>query len=245
MDCKNCGHTVDGNFCSNCGQSTKVGRINFTNFIDETSQSLFQVNKGFFYTMKELTLRPGNGLKEFLDGKRKYYFKPIAYALTLSSIYFLISKTTSQNTWLADLISGWMIGATEKSSEAELPKVVTWLSKNFAYTNILLIPLFSLASYLSFFKHRKNYLEHVVLNAYLTGHQSLFYSLFTVIGVVIKNDIISMISFSTTILYTIWVYWQVFSEGNRAINILRSILTYFLYLIFSFLLLLVLVGITG
>ena len=243
MNCKNCGHIVDGKFCTNCGQKSNVSTVNFPNFLNEISESVFQINKGFFYTLRELTVRPGNSLREFLNGKRKYHFKPIAYVLTLSTVYFLITQITNQNTWVDDAITGWMNGATGQKSGVEIPKITTWFSKNYAYSTLLLLPVFSLASYISFLKFGKNYLEHIVVNSYITGHQAIFYSLFAIGGTFIESDVIEIFPLLVAISYTFWVYRQFFSEGNRTMNILRSIITYILYLIFSFGLLVVLAGI--
>lgn len=243
MNCKNCGHRVDEKFCSHCGQSSKVDRINFPNFLKEVSESVFQINKGLFYTLKELFVRPGNTLKEFINGKRKNHFKPIAYVLTLSTVYFLITQVTHQNTWMDDVVSGWMNGVTGSNSGVEISKITTWFSKNYAYSTLLLLPVFSIASYLSFFKFGKNYLEHIVINSYITGQQAFFYALFAIGGTVIESDAIEVFSFLVSISYTFWVFWQFFSEGNRMMVILRSIMTYMLYLIFSLGLLLALMGI--
>ena len=243
MNCRNCGYEVDRKFCSNCGQNSIVGRIKLTTVLSELSESVFQINKGFFYTLKELFTRPGKSIKEFLIGKRKYHFKPIAYVLTLSTVYFLITQFTNQNTWIDDGITGWINGITETNTEEDIPKFANWLAKNYAYTTLIFLPLFSLASYLSFFKFHKNYLEHIVLNSYITGQQAIFYSLFAIGKSVIGGDVIEIFSFLVAISYTFWVFWQFFSEGNRMMNILRSTMTYILYLIFSLGFLLILLGI--
>lgn len=237
MNCKNCGHTVEDKFCGKCGQSSDLSRINFTSFIHEVSQSLFQINKGFFYTLKELTLKPGNTLKEYLDGKRKNHFKPITYLITLSTVYFFITKMTDQNTLTGDLVAGWMNGASELNSNVEIPKIASWFLTHYAYTTLLLLPIFSLASYIAFFKFNKTYLEHVVLNSYITGHQAIFYSLFVVIGSDTVNPVFEMLPAIVAVSYTFWVFWQFFSQGNRAMNILRSLLVYILYIILSIMLL--------
>jgi hypothetical protein len=59
MNCKNCGQIVDGKYCCNCGQNTNITKINFANFINEVSESVFQIDKGLFYTLIELIVRPG------------------------------------------------------------------------------------------------------------------------------------------------------------------------------------------
>lgn len=237
MNCKNCGNTVTDKFCGKCGQRSDVGRINLTSFINEVSQSLFQVNKGFFYTLKELTIRPGNTLKEYFDGKRKDHFKPITYLITLSTVYFFITKFTDQNTFIGDLIAGWMNGASEQNSNVEIPEIASWFLTNYAYTTLLLLPIFSLASYFAFFKFNKTYLEHIVLNSYITGHQAIFYSLFAVIGAITLNPVFEILPAMVAVSYTFWVFWQFFSHGDRGMNILRSLMTYTLFSIFSIMLL--------
>ena len=92
MKCKNCDQNIDTNFCPNCGQSAKVGEINLSYFLQEMTDSLFQINRGFFFTMRELFIRPGESIREYLSGKRNNHFTPIAYVLTLSTIYSTISS---------------------------------------------------------------------------------------------------------------------------------------------------------
>jgi hypothetical protein len=211
-----------------------VDRINLPNLLDEVSESVFQVNKGFFFTIKELFIQPGLSIKEFLNGKRKDHFKPIAYVLTLSTLYFLISRITHQNTWMDDLIQGFTSAESDYNSGIQVPAILTWFSKNFAYSALILLPIFSLTSYLMFFKFRLNYLEHIVINSYITGQQAIFYTLFAILETVVKNKAIDIILFIATLSYTCWVFVQLFPKGKAVMNILRTILTYVLYMILSF-----------
>lgn len=245
MICKNCGQSFEGNYCHDCGQKASVGRINRAYVFEEVLGSIFQVDKGFFHTVWALFVRPGRCIHDFLDGKRKNYFKPIPYVLTLSTVYFLLVLLTDQNTWLDDLISGFMIGATEKNEAATTHPVVVWFSKNYAYTTLLLLPVFSLASYSLFYKFGKNYLEHIVLNAYVTGQQSIVYAFFTILTMLVDSTILESIPFFLSMSYTFLVFWQFFGTGNRAMNILRMVLTYVLYSILSILLISLLLALTG
>jgi hypothetical protein len=243
MNCKNCGLSLSGKFCSHCGQNSKVGKIDFTSFINDFSESILQIDKGFFYTITELFLRPGRMLDDFLNGKRKNHFKPIAYVLTLSSVYFLITQVNNQSTWIDDMVSGYLNGSTGKNTIAELPLFVTWFLKNYAYSMLILLPVFSLASFLSFFKFDKSYIEHIVINSYITGQQTIIYSFFAIAANLVESSIIEAVPFLLAISYTILVFWQLFSKGNRLINILRTIMTYILYLIFSIMVIMILIGI--
>jgi len=217
----------------------------FFEFHEGNFGECFSDQQRIFFTLAELFVRPGNSIQEFLDGKRKRHFKPIAYVLTWSTVYFVVTQIADQNTWVEDVITGWMNGATGEKSAAEIPRTVTWFSKNYAYATLLLLPVFSLASYLAFLKFGRNYLEHIVLNSYITGQQAIFYALFAIAGTVIESDAKEMLPFLVAVLYTFWVFWQFFPEGNRVMIILRSAMTYALYLVFSTVLLAGLMGIGG
>ena len=244
MNCKNCGEIVQGKHCSHCGQNSNVGKITLSNLLNELSDIIFQVNRGFFYTLLELFRRPGKSIKEYLNGKRRNHFKPIAYVLILSTIYFLISQITGQNTWMDDLITGFSSGVYDAGDMTEVPTILNWFSKNIAYTTLLLLPVFSFASYLSFSGLGTNYLEHFVLNTYVTGQQAIFYLFFALIKKIIDSEIMEALPFLIAFSYALWVFWQFFKKGNRIVNILRSILTYILNLIFSTVILLVIIGIS-
>ena len=233
MNCKNCNHIVNGNYCAHCGQSTKVDRINLPNFLSQLSESIFQIDRGFFYTLKALFVRPGHSIKEYLQGKRKNHFKPIAYLLTLSTIYFLLSQFVESGTIVNDFVQGFANASLKTEMEARHLAILKWFAKNYAYTTLLLLPVYSLASYLVFAKAKYNYLEHVVLNAYITGQQAVFYSLSVLLIIISNNeDLWVTTALFISIVYTFFVFWQFFSEQGRVAVILRSILTYVLYFLF-------------
>jgi hypothetical protein len=231
MICKNCGNVAVGNYCNNCGQKTDIDRLNFSYLLKEITDSFFQLNYGFFYTLRELFIAPGKSITEFLNGKRKKYFKPVSYLFILSTVYFLVTIAVDQRTWMGDFIAGWNEGSREKDAEIQL--IFIWFSENYAYSTLLLVPIFSLASYLLFFRFKKNYIEHIVINSYITGQQAILYSLFAVVGLVIENKLLEIAPFAASVSYNIFVYYKIFDEGNRVINILRSIGTYIIYLILS------------
>ena len=153
--------------------------------------------------------------------------------LTLSTIYFLIIKITDQSTWIDDIVTGWINHENKINTNVKIPETITWFLTNYAYSALLLLPVFSLASYLSFLKFGKNFLEHIVIGSYVKGQQAALYSLFAIGKTFIEGDAMDIFAYLIATLYTFWVFWQFFSKGNRAINILRSILTHILYFIFG------------
>lgn len=233
MNCKNCNQKVDGKFCTHCGQKTSIERINLSNFLKELSSSVFQINKGLFYTLKELFVRPGHSIRDYLSGKRKYHFKPIAYAFTLSTIYFLLSQGLEGQTYLDDAFGGFL-NYDSKIDESQLT-TFKWLGKNFAYTILICLPFYALASFIAFWGTGFNYLEHIVLNAYIIGQQAIFYALSSILIIITNNhDFWVFITPLISVGYAFFVFWQFFSKPSRLSIIFRSILTYLLFSIMLF-----------
>tara|TARA_R110000850_G_scaffold45090_1_gene114161 strand:- start:553 stop:1293 length:741 start_codon:yes stop_codon:yes gene_type:complete len=232
MTCKNCNHKIDGSYCSQCGQSTTVSRISFGSFLKELSSSVFQVDKGLLFSIKELFIRPGHSIKEYLSGKRKNHFKPIAYTFTLSTIYFLISQLLEAPTFLNDAAEGFASESNSSGVASGQIDVLNWFAKNYAYTTLLLLPLYSFASYMAFNKSGLNYPEHFVLNAYITGQQAIIYTLSALLSLAITNkDLLATGTLIVSISYAFFVFWQFFEGYSRIAALLRFVLTYILFLL--------------
>lgn len=244
MNCKNCGEDLSGSYCGNCGQASKVEKITLATLSRDFSEDVFQINKGFFYTAIELFTRPGHTIREYLDGKRKIHYRPITYLVVLSTLYFLIAKLTGSNTWMNDAIVGFTRGANDIHGESEISWVATFLADNYAYTTLLLLPVFAFASYICFPKKDINYVEHVVLNAFITGQQAIIYALAAATIGQIDNDILESIPIFTGILYCFWVFYQFFDRGSRGFNVVRTICCYIFYIVFSSSILLATMAIT-
>jgi len=239
MTCKNCGNITVSNYCSECGQSTNVDRINFKNLLLELPNNIFQIDKGLFFTLKELSTRPGHSIREYLLGKRKNHFKPIAYLLILSTIYFLVTRFSVGGTFINDVIEGYVTGANGNEKSQRQIEILKLLSDNYAYTILFLLPVYSLASYLAFRRSEYNYFEHIVLNSYITGHQAILYSVAALLcGIVATEDVVMIPALILSVSFAIWTMLQFFNKRSRVKVFFLAILTY----IISFVLIALLSG---
>lgn len=235
MTCKNCNKNFDGNFCNNCGQKSNVQKINFTYLVDEISNSVLQVNRGILFTIKELFVRPGNSIREFLEGKRKQHFKPLAFVLLVSTIYVLLTYFTGTKTFLGNALTGVSDAISSRGQELSTSiKILNWLANNYAYSTLLLLPIFSLASYLSFKKVQYNYFEHLILNFYITGQQIVIYIIFTFLYYAFNSDsyFLQGLPFILSILFTFLTFIQFFQSKKIVTKIFLTLLAYILYFIF-------------
>lgn len=154
--------------------------------------------------------------------------------MILSTVYFIVSQIFDTPTLIDDFLSGFSSAGEERSFPTDSSAILKWLSNNYAYTILLLLPVFSLASYISFLGSGQNYLEHIVINSFITGQQAIFYTFFMVIGVLIKNeDFMVLGGVITSVIYTFWAFSQYYSNSKRIKIVLRLVLTYILYLVFT------------
>ncbi|MFK8056170.1 MAG: DUF3667 domain-containing protein [Saprospiraceae bacterium] len=233
MTCKNCGQEAEAHFCSNCGQRTTVGKLTASSLATQLSEGVFQVNMGFFFTLKELFTRPGHSIREFLAGKRKNHFKPIGYAFLISTIYFLLSQALGTDTVLNDLVTGFASGGHGEESSASQIETLNWLANRYSYTILVFLPVYAVASFLAFKGTGYNIVEHIVLNAYIIGQQSLIYIVYAVASYLTGDtERLAFLMIVASIAYQFFVFWQFFSDRGRLQVLLRSILTYILCVLF-------------
>lgn len=223
MNCKNCGHNLEGKYCIECGQNAKTTRINFKYIIEEIPNSIFQIDHGFFYTVKELFIRPGHSLREFMEGKRKNHFKPLAFLLLTSTIYVFVNYLLGYNKDFNDLI---------KISDAEgrfNTEIIDWLFDKQSYVLLFTVPFFSLATYLAFIKAKYNYFEHLVLNIYIVGQQTVINTL-----LIFGQNWEGIYSFLFTlpiVAFNIWTLIQFFKGISLARKVSLILLSYFIIFI--------------
>lgn len=233
MICKNCEQEFEGNFCNHCGQKASVQQINFQYLIQELSSTLFKMNKGFFYTIKELFIRPGHSIREFLEGKRRWHVKPFAFVLLVSTIYVLFTHFVGRNTLLGEVISGLTNGLSHEGRDhSSTVDLLNWLGNNHAYFTLILLPMFSLASYLAFIKSGYNYFEHVILNLYIGGQQIFIQLIFSTSFLFVEDDYyIEIAPFALGILFIFWAFAQFFESKSLFVKISLTGVTFILYLL--------------
>ena len=88
--CPTCGTSFEGNYCPRCGQSTRIGRYSFKNafllFLDVWGLG----NRGMFRTIRDLILRPGYMIRDYLQGMQMAYFPPFKMFFLLITLGLLI-----------------------------------------------------------------------------------------------------------------------------------------------------------
>lgn len=89
-DCPTCGTHYVGNYCPRCGQSSKIVRYSFKNafllFLDVWGLG----NRGMFRSIRDLLLRPGYMIRDYLKGMQMAYFPPFKMFFLIFTLSLLI-----------------------------------------------------------------------------------------------------------------------------------------------------------
>jgi hypothetical protein len=90
--CCTCGHEYQGNYCPCCGQSARIGRYSFKNavllFLDVWGMG----NRGMFRTLRDLILRPGYLIRDYISGMQMAYFPPFKLLFLLTALLLIVDS---------------------------------------------------------------------------------------------------------------------------------------------------------
>lgn len=90
--CNTCGTTYQGNYCPRCGQSATIGRYSFKKalllFLDVWGLG----NRGMFRTLRDLLLRPGYMIRDYLQGMQMAYFPPFKLFFLLTALSMVVQS---------------------------------------------------------------------------------------------------------------------------------------------------------
>jgi len=161
--CKNCDNNFEGNFCNHCGQAADTHKVTMHFIWHDLQHGLFHFDNGIFYTIKQLLTRPGNTIREFIDGKRVRHFKPLSLVVVFATLYGLFYH------FFFDKIYDIKAINANENVLGVYEKVVKWSTDHFAYSSLISILIITVVSYFVFKKQGRNFAEHLVLNTFFTG----------------------------------------------------------------------------
>lgn len=222
--CKNCTAPLDGKFCANCGQKASTRRIVTRDLFKDLLKKLIPWDKGFFYTVRRLITGPGYMIREYLDGKRVDYAKPLNFLFVVTAISLLVFDK--------ELFLRGMNSQTgqDLQSNQQVQQLISWLFSHMSLVMAGLIPFLALFSKLLFRTSGDNYAEHLVFNLYLMSSCMVVY--FPVAPLLqwtgqdptlLASGIIGILPY---LIFFVWGYIQFFRPRNRIWGAIKALLAY-------------------
>ena len=97
-ECAACGTEYQGNYCPRCGQSASVGRFSFKKAVQHFLDVWGMGNRSMFRSLRDLALRPGYMIRDYLSGMQSAYFPPFKMFFILFTFSLIIEQGITFNT---------------------------------------------------------------------------------------------------------------------------------------------------
>ena len=210
--CLNCGEKLSGNFCTECGQPASTGRINFKETLGNFFSVAFALNEPLLITIRLLITNPGKLFREYIDGKRKVYYRPVAFFILTTASYLILRTLINFNS-----LGGSVIADMEEVDKVlnHSGEVFTMMENNINYVMFFLV--FSIAFSLKlFFRKKYNLVEYTSVGLFITG---IYTIIRTVTMFISKYTSAEVDSFEIGILLVLVFYSTFLSFKRKALGL--------------------------
>ncbi len=197
----------------------------------DIQHGLLHFDKGIFFTTKELFTRPGNSIREFLEGKRIKHFKPLSMVIVLASIYAFLLHLLHID--IAAEISVRNANANPEAAEVAALNITDWMSSHYALTRLLSIPFLAFGTWICFLRQGYNFVEYLVLSAFITAQGLVFLIIILPLYYYFRDSEWFMIlSYAVQLLLVLWTYMQLFNKLSKFRIFIQSLGTLLFYTLF-------------
>jgi hypothetical protein len=211
--CQNCGSgfTPGQNYCGSCGQRRSVARLSIGHLSHEFLHALTHVDRSLFSLLLPVLVRPGYVTRDYVQGKRKRYFGPLAWVVVIGGLFS------------AEVVFSHFFAALASYQNP----FVGFLERHVNITYLTQAPVLALYCRLLFWRGEFNFAEYLVLAAYTAGVRMLFFGLVIVPLVVLLRPIPSAALYGWLASMFLWVpYFGLATaqmcNGRRAVSWLKG-----------------------
>ena len=222
--CTHCNTALQeaSNYCGACGQSQTLRRIDGRYIISEIG-SVLNFEKGFFYTVRELALRPGISVHNFINKDRKRLVKPIIFLIICSLIY-----SVSQQIFRFE--DGYVNYSIEDKSA--VTTIFNWITSNYGYANTLMAGFIALWIKLFFRKYQYNFYEIIILLCFTMAIGMLAYTFFGIFESITSLPVLQFGGIAG-MLYAPWAIARFYDKQKKR-NYLKAFFAYMLGVVLFF-----------
>ncbi|MEO8108977.1 MAG: DUF3667 domain-containing protein [Ginsengibacter sp.] len=209
--------------------------MNFHYLWHDIQHGLFHFDKGIIFTTKELFTRPGHTTREYLAGKRVSHFKPISMVLVLSGVYALL-----YHIFHIEMLKGAVKVSGSGQAFIDLnnivENVILWMGEHYEVIALAQLPFAAFGTYVAFRKWGYNYVEHFILNAFITSqslivHIVLFPFVYALNGSPALRDFSNVENIISLVLL-VWVLMQFFNTHKKLSILGRTVVSLIIYSLF-------------
>ena len=190
--CLSCGSELSGRYCSACGEKVIIeDDKRIRHLLGEFLSAVTFTDSTFWRTLRTIAVRPGAFSRDFVNGRRRPYMKPLSLFLFANLIYFLLPIFNTFHTSLGiqtstfgvygEITTNLVNEHVAETGQALEDYEKRYNAKTAELSKILLIVMTFFFSFFLWIIHRPRdtfYIESAVLSLELTA----FYILFAIQG---------------------------------------------------------------
>ncbi len=221
-NCKNCGAKTHGRYCETCGQRTAVSKVTFRETFNDLADSLFSIQAPLLTTLKLLVINPGKLFSEYLEGRRKKYYRPVTFFILMTVVYLIVRGLIKYDPFGSNLLNVDDPTSTQLLTQARNYMLLHIDKLLFAF-------VLSLGIFLKLFFYKKRaFAEFLAISFYLLG----FYTLLTIFNMFYIQYIDKTFQgLHIALMFVYFIYAMVsFFKKKWFVVIVKSIFVY----VFSF-----------
>ena len=186
--CLNCGHALQGKFCSACGQKViEPSERTVKHFIYQFLGSAFFLENNFFKNLWVLLTKPGQLPLDFIEGRRKQWMPPFSLFLLINLFYFWYVSMSDMNLSLREQmfqphhgpLVKYLVNKKIKAEGISLEDYAAkYNSKSTTYSNslvILHVPILAVLLMLYYFRKKYFYVDHFIFALYFMAFLLLLF----------------------------------------------------------------------
>ena len=196
-ECATCHTRFQGNYCPRCGQSSRIGRYSFKAafllFLDVWGIG----NRGMFRTLRDLILRPGYMIRDYLSGMQMAYFPPFKMLFLLTALSLIVGHGMNLKGNTYEDQQQEILSSVQHTQDEEVVVVndftaeaVNWIYKiqeRFPNSLTLLTVLLLSSFYYIFFRkaktiHHLRYSEFLIAMVYIANMLTIYETVFLFFG---------------------------------------------------------------
>jgi hypothetical protein len=228
--CKNCNQSIKSNYCENCGQRTSINKVTFKETFQDFVDMVFSVNAPLMLTLKMLIVNPGKLFREYLAGKRKKFYKPVAFFI-LTTIVFVLLKALLN----FDPMANMAVAGDMHLNQSLFNDAGIYMAKN--SNNFIFIFVFSFAIMVKMFFYKKySFVEYLAISFYIIG----FYVVITTVLMPWlkylgpKYNMISMVFMFFYVIYAMLSFFKKIIIGTIFKIFMAFFISLILYMFFGY-----------
>lgn len=199
-DCLNCGATLHGPYCAQCGQKhIPQQRWSLKHLLGDVVEQLSDLDNRTFRTLRETLIQPGLVARRYSHGQRARYTSPIKLLLVAFFVFFLYPFLSDFSLPLPELLRYSWFTDLAKQQVADMLASGNWtetsLHEAFAERQgqlvssmvFLHVPFFALVLWFLHFRRQASLVFHLVVAAYFLLFLMLYFLLISALVVLPLN----------------------------------------------------------